>query len=104
MNNYSTPQGQSSPGNRSLRAPVQEETLKSDKFQVERKTFVLVLKENARGRFLRVTEDVGGRRDSIIVPSSGLDDFKRVVDDMVKAAKDIPIPAPPKPPLEAITL
>jgi len=32
-----------------------------------RKTFVLTLKENPRGKILRITEDVGGRRDTIII-------------------------------------
>ncbi len=68
-----------------LRPPVPEETLRTDKVQIERKTFVLSLKQNARGRFLRITEDVNGRRDTIIVPATGLSDFKRIVDDMVKA-------------------
>ena len=70
--------------------PVNEDTLKSDKVQIERKTFVFTLKENPRGRFLRITEDVGGRRDTIIIPSTGLDDFKKLVDDMVKASAEIP--------------
>ena len=80
-------------GNRSYggpKAPVNEDTLKSDKVQIERKTFVFTLKENVRGRFLRVTEDVGGRRDTIIIPAPGLEDFKRIVDDMVKCAADMP--------------
>ncbi|HEX7471266.1 MAG TPA: DNA-binding protein [Verrucomicrobiae bacterium] len=58
--------------------------------QVERKTFVFALKENPRGRFLRITEDVGGRRDTIIIPSTGLEDFKKVPDEMVKASKEMP--------------
>jgi hypothetical protein len=66
--------------------PVNEETLKSDKVQIERKTFVFTLKENPRGRFLRITEDVGGRRDTIIIPAPGLDDFKKLLDEMVRAA------------------
>lgn len=70
--------------------PVNEDTLKSDKIQIERKTFLLTLKENPRGRFLRITEDVGGRRDTIIIPATGLDDFKKLVDDMVKASSEIP--------------
>lgn len=69
---------------------VQEETLKTDKVQIERKTFVFTLKENPRGRFLRITEDVNGRRDTIIVPAPGLDDFKKLLDDMVKASAEIP--------------
>ena len=95
MNNYSTPQGQFSPGERVHRQPSPEETLKTDKIQVERKTFVLILKENARGRFLRITEDVGGRRDSIIVPAAGLEEFTRIVAEMAKVAREMPAkPAP----------
>jgi hypothetical protein len=78
-----------------LRPPVAEATLKTDKIQIERKTFVFALKENPRGRFLRITEDVGGRRDTIIVPAPGLEDFKRVVDEMVKHSNEVPpTPAP----------
>jgi hypothetical protein len=69
---------------------VQEDTLKSEAIQIERKTFVLTLKENPRGRFLRITEDVGGRRDTIIIPSTGLEDFKKLVNEMVKASNEIP--------------
>jgi hypothetical protein len=70
--------------------PVNEDTIRSDKVQIERKTFVFTLKENTRGRFLRITEDVGGRRDTIIIPAPGLEDFKRILDDMVKAANETP--------------
>ncbi len=70
--------------------PVNEDTLKADKVQIERKTFVFTLKENARGRFLRITEDVGGRRDTIIIPAPGLEDFRKLLDDMARAAGEIP--------------
>ena len=76
------------------RPPVNEDTLKSAEVQIERKFFVFTLKENPRGRFLRITEDVGGRRDTIIIPSTGLADFKKMVDDMVKAADEIPEKTP----------
>jgi hypothetical protein len=72
------------------RPPVVEDTLKSGEIQIERKNFVFSLKENPRGRFLRITEDVGGRRDTIIIPSTGLAEFKKLVDEMVKAAEEIP--------------
>lgn len=72
------------------RPPMNEETLRTDRIQVERKTFIFTLKENPRGRFLRITEDVGGRRDNIIVPATGLEDFKRLLDEMVQAANEIP--------------
>ncbi len=83
-------------GNRAYstpKPPVNEETLKSDKIQIERKTFVFALKENPRGRFLRITEDVGGRRDTIIIPAPGLEDFRKLLDEMVKASGE----TPPKP-------
>jgi hypothetical protein len=75
---------------------MNEDTLKTEKIQVERKTFIFTLKENPRGRFLRITEDVGGRRDNIIIPAPGLEDFKRVVEEMVKAASELPEPPPPE--------
>ncbi len=51
------------------------EPLASEKINVDRKIFFLDLKENARGRFLKITEDVGGRRDTIMVPSAAFRDF-----------------------------
>ncbi len=80
-------------GNRTYgtpKPPVAEETLKTDKVQIERKTFVFTLKENPRGRFLRITEDVGGRRDTIIIPAPGLEDFKKLLEEMVRAAGEHP--------------
>ena len=72
------------------RPPVNEDMLKSERLQIERKSFVFTLKENIRGRFLRITDDVGGRRDTIIIPATGLEDFKKLLDEMVKAANEIP--------------
>lgn len=69
---------------------VEEESLKTEKLQVERKTFIFTLKENVRGRFLRITEDVNGRRDTIIVPTSGLEDFNKVLEEMVAVSSEIP--------------
>ncbi len=73
---------------------VVEETIKTDKIQIERKSFVFTLKENPRGRFLRITEDVNGRRDTIIIPATGLDDFKRLFEDMLKISNETPVKAP----------
>ena len=76
------------------RPPSNEDTIKTESVQIERKTFVFTLKENPRGRFLRITEDVGGRRDAIIVPAPGLEDFRKVLETMVKAAGSLPEPTP----------
>lgn len=51
----------------------------SERLQIERKTFTLSLRENPRGQFLRITEDVAGRHDTIIVPAPGLGEFLRVL-------------------------
>lgn len=78
---------------------VQEDTLKSVEVQIERKLFILTLKENPRGRFLRITEDIGGRRNSIIIPATGLDEFWKLLDEMVKASDKIsPKANPPEQP------
>jgi hypothetical protein len=37
------------------RPPVHEETLKFEQVEIEHKNFVFTLKENLRGRFLRIT-------------------------------------------------
>ncbi|MCX8090159.1 MAG: PUR family DNA/RNA-binding protein [Verrucomicrobiae bacterium] len=70
--------------------PVNETTLRSDKIQIERKTFVFTLKENPRGRFLRITEDVSGRRDTIIIPAPGLADFRKMIEAMEKTSAETP--------------
>lgn len=91
-NDRSSPFGNRNQG--SSKPPSNEETLKSEKIQIERKTFLLSLKQNPRGRFLRITEDVGGRRDTIIIPAPGLEDFRRVLDEMVKACAEAPPESP----------
>ncbi len=49
--------------------------LASEKLAHERKVFFLDLQENQRGRFLKITEDVGGRRDTIRLPAPAFGDF-----------------------------
>lgn len=63
-----------------------ENQLLSEKIQIERKQFFFDLKENPRGRFLRITEDVGGRRDTIIVPAPGLEAFRDMIEQVIQAA------------------
>jgi len=76
---------------------VQEERLNSGELQIERKLFFLTLKENPRGRFLRISEEVGSMRSSIIIPATGFLDFQRMLAEMVKAESEIPSAGqPPK--------
>ena len=82
--------GYSNFGNSGPRPSSNEDTLKTEKIQIERKVFVFSLKEKPRGRFLRITEDVSGRRDTIIIPAPGLAEFKKIVDEMVKVSSEAP--------------
>lgn len=77
------------------RPPSQEETLKDEFVWIERKSFTVTLKENPRGRFLRITEGSSGRRNSIIIPSTGLKEFQRVLEEMIKASNEVPPKAEP---------
>ena len=52
-----------------------DRVLASEKVVSGRKIFFLDFKENNRGRVLKITEDVNGRRDTIMVPDEALDDF-----------------------------
>lgn len=52
-----------------------DKVLASEKIVAGRKIFFLDFKENSRGRVLKITEDVSGRRDTIMVPDEALDDF-----------------------------
>jgi hypothetical protein len=63
--------------------PKAGRTLATEKIEVEYKIFFLDLQENHRGRFLRITEDAGGRRETVIIPIENarefVDTLKRVV-------------------------
>ncbi len=51
--------------------------------QIERKHFTIEYCENARGRFLRIVEEAHGRRNTIIVPSTGLEEFTKAVAEVL---------------------
>ena len=57
-------------------APRQHQPpLHTEKLVTDRKIFFLDLKENDRGRVVKITEDVRGRRDTIMLPIEMLRDF-----------------------------
>jgi hypothetical protein len=70
--------------------PVREDSLKSGAVQIERKNFIFALKENPRGRLLRITEDIAGRHNSIIIPATGLNEFKKLLEEMIRAMEELP--------------
>src|SRR5579864_8909275 len=56
----------------------------SEKVAIERKIFFLDLKENQRGRFLKITEDVGGRRDTIMLPAEAFQEFLEALQRLIE--------------------
>jgi hypothetical protein len=91
--NYNPQHGDQPP----MRPSVPEDTLASKEVQIERKHFRVMLKENARGRFVRIAEDTGGRINSIIIPAEGLVAFQKLLQEMVEASEQATPPPPPSP-------
>jgi len=60
--------------------------LESREIQIERKHFFIEYRENERGRFLRITEEAHGRRNTVIIPSTGLEEFESALDEVLSAA------------------
>ena len=62
-------------GNGSEYRRRRDEPLYTEKIFSDRKVFFVDLKSNDRGRFLKITEDVRGRRDTIMVPEESLQEL-----------------------------
>jgi PurA ssDNA and RNA-binding protein len=63
---------------------VRTEPIATETIAHERKIFFLDLKENQRGRFLKITEDVGGRRDTIMLPATAFKDFVEALERLIE--------------------
>ncbi len=61
--------------------------LHTEKIVGERKVFFIDLKENARGKVIKITEDVSGNRDTIMVPAEMLDEFIEALNNVSAAAE-----------------
>jgi len=62
---------------------MMDNIIEAKELQIERKHFYVELRENDRGKFLRITEEAHGRRNSIIVPSTGVDDFTAAISEVL---------------------
>ena len=62
--------------------------LHTEKILADRKTFYLDLKQNVRGMVVKITEDVGGNRDTIMVPAEILGDFIAALTDIKHTADE----------------
>ncbi len=60
-----------------------EDIIESREFSAERKHFVIEMRENDRGKFLRITEEGRGKRNCVIIPSTGIEDFRDALDDVL---------------------
>lgn len=81
--------------NRTFQQPLYSEKIFSD-----RKIFFMDLKENDRGRFVKITEDVRGRRDTIMLPVDVLDDFLEALNRVADFDEDLDARAPSSEPGE----
>jgi len=61
------------------------DVLVNETIKIERKFFTFEMKENDKGRFLRITEEVGGRRDTIIIPATGLKEVRDIIDSAISS-------------------
>ena len=57
--------------------------IEAKELQIERKRFHVEFRENDRGKFLRITEEAHGRRNTIIVPSTGVDEFTAAIGEVL---------------------
>jgi hypothetical protein len=71
-----------------LKRPVENDLLHTEKILSDRKTFFLDLKKNSRGMVVKITEDVGGNRDTIMVPVEILGDFIAALSDIKLTADE----------------
>ena len=70
------------------RGPRGAPPLMTEKIVTDRKIFFLDLKENARGRVLKITEDVRGRRDTIMVPMEVLQEIHDAIGRILDYDRD----------------
>ena len=75
-------------GPRRLDGVFEVKEIFSGEMRVERKRFFFDLCENPRGRFLRIMEEVSGRKDAVMIPSGGLENFRDVLDRSIQANVD----------------
>ena len=66
---------------------MEDDIICTEKIIAERKTFFLDLKQNARGKVVRITEKVSSNRDRIMVPAEILDDFIAALQDIRETLK-----------------
>jgi len=69
---------------------IMDNVIITKELQVERKHFYIEFRENERGRFMRITEEAHGRRNTIIIPSTGLEEFMAMAGEVIQTADRVP--------------
>lgn len=64
-----------------------DSVIEAKELQIERKRFHVEFRENDRGKFLRITEEAHGRRNTIIVPSTGVGDFTAAIGEVLRCER-----------------
>jgi hypothetical protein len=65
-----------------------DKVLETKDFKVENKKFFFDLKENPKGKYLRITESSGGR-SSIVIPENGLRTFSEILMHFVELERKV---------------
>jgi len=65
-----------------------DKVLETKDFKVENKKFFFDLKENPKGKYLRITESSGGR-SSIVIPENGLKAFCEILQHFVEVERKV---------------
>ncbi len=78
--------------------PATQRFLAEETVEVERKAFTATLWENPLGRFVRLTENVNGHLNHIVIPASGLPDVTAMLARLALHSASPTSPPEPRPP------
>jgi len=67
---------------------MEDESLFEKVLRVETKDIFVDLKKNRNGVYLKISERNGATRNTVLIPASGLERLKNVLDDAIISAKD----------------
>ncbi|MDY6863277.1 MAG: DNA-binding protein [Thermodesulfobacteriota bacterium] len=66
-----------------------DEELLTRRFEIESKVFFLDLKKNPGGLYLKITEKSGDKRNFIIIPERGIEEFYSELGKFVEEKKEL---------------
>ena len=61
--------------------------IEAKELHIERKHFHVELRENDRGKFLRIAEETHGRRNTIMVPTTGVEGFTAAIGEVLSTER-----------------